>query len=64
MKHGNLQARIHYGSRVEVVANDNRIHHLIALISSILEEERAGISAEIVDIDCDQVLYRCCRSAY
>ena len=64
MENKTLQARLHIGNHMEVIANDDEKTALIVLLSSRLEDERSGAIGEIYDLSCKEVVYRCRRSAY
>jgi hypothetical protein len=64
MTRGNLLARLFVGNRIEVIAQDSNKGQLMVLLSSRLEREGVGTSGDIFDVSINQVVYRCCRSAY
>ena len=64
MTNGHLLARLYIGGDVEVIARAENKVQLMVVLSSRLEQEASGISGDILDLKHNQVIYRCCRSAY
>jgi hypothetical protein len=64
MAKGHLLARLYVGGDVEVIGRAENKVHLMVVLSSRLEEEASGISGDIIDTSCNQVIYRCCRSSF
>lgn len=63
MKKNHLEARLYCGNRSKLIAVNNDKARLVVLLSSRLENEKLGVHGDIVDTQCGEVIYTCCRQA-
>lgn len=61
MRKDYLQARLHFGSRIKLIATNRDKSRLVVLLSSRLEREQPGVYGDIVDTKKDEVVYTCSR---